>query len=254
MILRQNDDSTKQWFEEWFNSSYYTQVYNHRSHGEASGVIDLLLRLVPLTSEHSVLDLCCGNGRHTHALAERGLSVVGLDISSTLLDIAKSKCTHSSVQFYQGDMREPYPHAPFDCIANFFTSFGYFDDDRDNLLVLQRVREALKPDGVFFFDYLNVPHVQRTLVPQDSKVVENINVRQTRYLDERFVVKTIDISDDNGSRHTFTERVRLLTLGDFERMFAKAGLRITAVYGSYTGQAYTEHSPRLIIVAAAAQQ
>lgn len=252
MRVHPQSPDKQSWFEEWFNSNYYTQVYNHRSQSEAHGVIDLLLQLVPLAEESTVLDLCCGNGRHSHALAERGVSVVGLDISSTLLDIAKRTC--STVRFYQGDMRQPYPHAPFDCIANFFTSFGYFNDDNDNLLVLQRVREALKPDGVFFFDYLNVPHLQRTLVAQDSKVVENLNVRQTRHLDERFVVKTIDIRDDNGAQHTFTERVRLFTLHDFERMFAKAGLRINALYGSYTGQAYTESSPRLILLATAERQ
>lgn len=252
MILKQQPPTQQEWFDQWFNSNYYTRVYSHRSHSEAQNVIDLLLRLVPLAKESTVLDLCCGNGRHSHALAERGLSVVGMDISPTLLDIARSSNAHNAVSFYQGDMREPYPEAPFDCIANFFTSFGYFDDDNDNLLVLQRVREALKPNGTFFFDYLNAPYTQRTLVPHDSKVVENLSVRQTRHIDERFVVKTIDIGDKDGTRHTFTERVRLFTNNDFERMFARAGLRINAVYGSYTGQAYTENSPRLILVATVA--
>lgn len=250
MIVYPSSGSTD-WFEEWFNSDYYTRVYRHRNQTEASNVVDLLLQTVPLEQGARILDLCCGSGRHTQALAERGFSVTGIDLSTTLLNMAREEVESVNADFRQCDMREPYPEAPYDCVANFFTSFGYFDSDRDNFSVLERVREALKPGGYFFFDYLNAHHLRKVLVPHDKKEIDNLLVVQKRELDDRFVNKTISITDAHGHSHAFTERVRLYEREDFERMFAKAGLVIDRLFGTYTGESFALSSPRLIIVARA---
>ncbi len=249
-MITTSQNGTARWYADWFNSAYYTTVYQHRSTKEASGVVDLLMRSVPLSPGARVLDLCCGSGRHSQALAERGLSVVGIDLSTTLLDIARAEVTEQ-VDFHRCDMREPYPDAPYDCVANFFTSYGYFENDADNFAVLQRVREALKPGGHFFFDYLNAEQTRKALVPHDSRRIDDLTIEQRREITDRFVTKTIRITDARSNSHVFTEQVRLYDISDFERMFHKAGLVIRHVFGSYTGEKYTASSPRLIIVAEA---
>lgn len=250
MIVHPSSGSAD-WFEEWFNSDYYTRVYRHRNQSEASNVVDLLVRTVPLETGARILDLCCGSGRHSQALARRGFSVTGIDLSTTLLGMAREETADANVRFRQCDMRDPYPDAPYDCVANFFTSFGYFDSDSDNFAVLERVHEALAPGGYFFFDYLNAHHIRKALVPHDSKQIDNLLVVQRRELDDRFVNKTISITDAHDRQHSFTERVRLYDRDDFERMFARAGLAIRHLFGTYTGEPFAVSSPRLIIVARA---
>ncbi len=249
-MIPTSQDSATGWYADWFNSAYYTTVYQHRSTKEASGVVELLMRSVPLSPGSRVLDLCCGSGRHSQALAERGLSVVGIDLSPTLLEIARSE-VESQVAFHRCDMREPYPDAPYDCVANFFTSYGYFEKDADNFAVLQRVREALVPGGYFFFDYLNAEQTRKALVPHDSRRIDDLTIEQKREITDQFVTKTIRITDARSNSYVFTEQVRLYSINDFERMFRKAGLVIRHVYGSYTGEKYSSSSPRLIIVAEA---
>lgn len=241
---------TAKWYADWFNSAYYTTVYKHRSTKEASGVVDLLSRALSLPPGARVLDLCCGSGRHSQALAQRGFSVVGIDLSPALLKIARSEVGHA-VDFHRCDMREPYPEAPYDCVANFFTSYGYFEQDTDNFAVLQRVREALKPGGFFFFDYLNAEQTRQALVPHDSKRIDDLTIEQRREITDKFVTKTIRITDAHSNAYEFTEQVRLYDINDFEQMFRNAGLVIRNVYGSYTGERFTAASPRLIIVAEA---
>ena len=84
------------------------------------------------------LDLCCGTGRHSIELAQRGFEVIGLDISETFLQIAQRKAAAKaiSVRWLCRDMREiPYEDY-LNLIINLYGSWGYFEDDGDNFRVL----------------------------------------------------------------------------------------------------------------------
>lgn len=240
------------WFAEWFDNPLYTALYSHRSDEEAVSVVELLLRSVALPNEGArVLDLCCGGGRHTKALIEAGFDVVGIDLSETLLALAHEETQGLPVRLYRADMREAFPDAPFDCIANFFTSFGYFDDPVDDRMVLKRVKDALKPGGTFFLDFFNASHLRRNLVAEDRLDFEECSITQERSIEEGFVRKRIIVRSDTGAfpERVFTERVRLYSLNDFREIFAAVGLSISVVLGDYSGTAYSEDSPRCIILA-----
>lgn len=237
------------WFEEWFDTELYPQVYRHRSDKEAHSTIDMFMNSVPLAPGAKVLDLCCGSGRHARALHNAGFDVTGIDLSGTLLDIARRESEADGPDYFRRDMRDTYPGAPYDCVTNFFTSFGYFDDEEDDIVVLRRVVEALrKPGGCFFFDYLNAEFTRSNLIPSETKTFEDMTVVLERSVDHKFVYKTITIAE-GGRENRFVERVRLYDLGDFERMFYNAGLSIRNIFGSYDGGAYSQYAPRLIIVA-----
>jgi SAM-dependent methyltransferase len=239
------------WFAEWFDNPLYTALYSHRSDEEALQVVELLRQSVSLPEGARVLDLCCGGGRHTKALIESGFDVVGIDLSETLLALAHEETRGLPVRLYRADMREAFPEAPFDCIANFFTSFGYFDNPADDALVLKRVSDALKPGGMFFLDFFNDVHLQRTLVAEDTLDFEEFSITQERRIEEGFVQKRIVVRSIHHSfpERIYTERVRLYTLSDFRTMFAKAGLSIRAVFGDYSGSELSDDAPRCIILA-----
>ncbi len=243
--------SPSSWFAEWFNNPLYTSLYSHRSDEEAERVVRLLTKSVPLTKGARVLDLCCGGGRHTKALIETGFEVVGIDLSETLLGLAREETEGLPVRLYQGDMRSPYPHAPFDCIANFFTSFGYFDDARDDEIVIEQIVNALKPHGYFFLDFFNADYVRENLVEADILDFEDWNITQKRSIEAGFVVKHITVSkpSETASGRTFVERVRLYSKSDLEDLLIRYGMSIGAVYGNYDGKPFHPSLPRCIIVA-----
>jgi SAM-dependent methyltransferase len=233
------------WFEEWFGEDYL-RIYQHRDESEAERAIDLIATHVPDRQIQTVLDLACGAGRHSKALCERWWTV-GLDLSASLLRVARRDAPDAP--YVRADMRElPFADESFDLVVNLFTSFGYFEDDREHARVLARVREAMKPSGTFVIDFLNASQVRRNLVPYDERVESGITIEQSRIIspDDRFVEKRIRLRERG---REYVERVRLLSAGDLERMLETAGFEVVHCFGDYTGARWSENSPRTILFA-----
>lgn len=193
-----------------------------------------------------VLDLACGAGRHAQALEAAGARVTGVDLSMVQLRSAQGR---GIVRLARADMRYiPIRTASMDTVVNLFTSFGYFDRDEEHARVLAEVARVLKPGGAFAMDFLNAPHVRRTLVPRDERVVGGRRVVQERSISDtgRFVVKHIHLE---GEREPFVERVRLLAREDIEAMAQASGLRTESVFGDYDGSAHSPSSTRFLLLA-----
>ena len=146
-------------------------------------------------------------------------------------------------------MRElPFADESFDLVVNLFTSFGYFDDDREHARVLGCLRAAMRPGGTLVIDYLNASQVRKDLVPYDERVASGITIEQSRTItpDDRFVEKTIRLRERG---REYIERVRLLTAADLERMLKAAGFEVIKRFGDYGGSGWSEDSPRVILFA-----
>ena len=233
-----------EWFERWFGEEYLA-LYPHRDVHEAERVVDLLERL-DVVGKGTVLDLACGAGRHLAALARRGARVLGLDLSLPMLRAARRL---GQSHLVRGDLRQlPVRTATCDTVLNLFTSFGYFDDDRQHVQVLAEVARVLKPGAWFVLDFLNPPFVRATLVPRDERRIGGSGIVQERRLSEdgRYVIKTIRAS---GEGRSFIERVRLFERDELVSLLTARGLTVTTALGDYDGGPYAANSPRCILVA-----
>lgn len=235
---------------EWFKDSFgedYLLVYRHRTLEDAENEVDSIVKWLKLTPEDLILDLCCGTGRHSIALARRGYRVTGLDLSESLLSCAAKFSKGLPVRFVQGDMRSlPFSEGMFDVVLNLFTSFGYFVEDQDNERVLAEISRVLKPGGRFLIDFLNRPAVVQGLVPVSEREEEGIKIREERWIEGDVVCKRIFLSDDRGSRQ-YEERVKMYARDQMEQMMRRAGLTVQRVWGDFEGNPHTEHSQRMII-------
>ncbi len=109
-----------------------------------------------------VLDLNCGIGRHSMALAQRGIRVLGTDISSHYIQIAANKAREEKLadraKFKVADMRQIASslsgEQPFDGIVCLWTSFGFYDD-KTNENILRNCLKLVKPGGFFALDIVN---------------------------------------------------------------------------------------------------
>jgi cyclopropane fatty-acyl-phospholipid synthase-like methyltransferase len=238
---------TTPWFKTWFNSPYYHVLYDNRNETEAQTFIDNLLNNLNPQPDAKMLDLACGKGRHSVYLATKGYDVVGLDLSERSIREA-NKFQHNKLHFYTHDMRQVYRINYFDYIFNFFTSFGYFENETENIKTLKAIYKGLNWNGIVAIDFLNVFKAIEDL-PQANTVEKNgIKFEIKKQVKDGFIIKEITVTD-NGTQHFFAEKVQALTLQHFRLYFEKAGLKIIDTFGSYNLTPFEQkQSERLIII------
>jgi len=238
------------WFKNWFNSPYYHQLYFNRDESEAAAFIDKLIAYLKPAKGSYMLDVACGKGRHSLQLANKGFDVTGIDLSEDSIAEAL-KHESENLHFFQHDMRLPFRVNYYDYAFNFFTSFGYFQTQRENDNAIRTISQALKPKGMFIMDYLNVHYAEDHMVHRSEKEIDGVNFIITKWHDETHFYKKIMIEDEGLEEPlVFTEKVSKFTVGDFTEMFAYQGLQIKEVFGDYNFSNYSiNKSPRLIMIA-----
>lgn len=237
-----------EWFECWFDSSYYHILYKNRDFTEAELFIDKLISLLQPPKTNLFLDLGCGKGRHSIYLNKKGFDVTGIDLSEKSIAFARTE-ENGHLHFYKHDMRKIFRTNYYDVVVNLFTSFGYFEQDRDDNATINAVYKALKPDGFFVFDFMNSKKVIHNLPYNETKTIEGIEFKISKTLENNFIVKQIEFTDQ-GKKYHFQERVKALTLSDFEKYFEANKLKIVHLRGNYNLDTFDERSSdRLIIIA-----
>jgi SAM-dependent methyltransferase len=241
-----NNQQSNSWFASWFDTPYYHILYKDRDYEEAQQFMDNLTHYLNLPEEAKILDLACGKGRHSIYLNSLGFDVTGSDLSENSIKEA-SKDANDTLHFKVHDMRDSFEEK-YDAIFNLFTSFGYFENDADNLKTLISIKESLTEYGFAVIDFMNVDFVIDNLVPTEIKTVEGIDFHIKRYVKDNHIFKEIDF-EDNGEKFHFTEKVQALRLADFEAMMEEAGIFLLDVFGDYKLRTfYKNQSERLIMI------
>jgi len=238
------------WFESWFDSPYYHILYKNRSYKEAALFLDRLMEYLSPNEKATILDVGCGNGRHSIHLAKKGFPVMGVDLSVNNIETARKQAivlNLPNATFQQGDMRKKIGQQ-FDYVFNLFTSFGYFENDKDNLKVIQAFYASMKKGGTTVIDFLNAPYVVNNLVKEEQKLLEGVEFNIHRKIDKGYVIKQINF-EVNKEVYSFEEKVQLIQLNDFERYFDQVGFEIDQVFGNYQLESYNLNmSNRLIMI------
>lgn len=241
----------KAWYKDWFNSHYYHLLYQHRDEEEALQFINTLIRYLNPPKGSTMVDVACGKGRHSKALADMGFDVTGIDLSVASIEEAK-KDEDEHLHFYQHDMRLPFWINYFHYAFNFFTSFGYFRTKREHDNAIRTIAQSLQPDGIFVIDYLNVHYSEERLEKTFTTTIEDVTFHITKWQDEEHFFKQIQVTDDSNKapKHLYTERVAKFSLGDFTEMLAYQNMQVQEVFGDYQlGRYDVRKSPRMIIIA-----
>ena len=157
------------WYKTFFGDDYL-RIYEpiltpERTQRDVDGIVNLLA----LPQGSSILDLCCGHGRHAIPLAQRGYMVTGLDLSEVFLREAEKEALAKAVHvdFLHADMRNIPFENEFDAVINIFTAFGYLENQDEDQQVLNQVYKALKPGGLFLLEIIHREGLIPTRVPGD---------------------------------------------------------------------------------------
>lgn len=235
-----------QWFKSWFDTPFYHILYKDRDHNEAKAFMEKITTYLNVPEDGELLDLACGRGRHSIHLNQLGYHVTGLDLSEESIKYAK-QFENERLHFDVHDMSKPY-HTKFDIVFNLFTSFGYFEKEEDNQNTINAIKDNLKPNGIGVIDFLNTEYVIDSLIPEETKIIDDITFNLKRFVENGYIIKDISFTFE-GNDFSFQERVKAFTLNDFETMFEKAGLQLLDIFGDYKlGKFYEKQSERLIMI------
>lgn len=236
------------WVKEWFGSPYYKILYQNRDEFEAQEFVENLLDYLQPLQGSRMWDIACGDGRHAAQLADHGYDVTGIDIAHESIEKAKAR-ENEHTHFYEHDMRFPFYINYFDYAFNFFTSFGYFTNDRDHLMAAKSFAKGLKKEGILVIDYLNKDFVLNNLVCSQTIERGSYSFDITKEVKNGKILKHISFMDADNNPRTYTETVAAFSLSDFVELFKKAKLSLVGTFGDYKLNSFDPTSShRLIMV------
>jgi D-alanine-D-alanine ligase len=223
-----------EWWRSLFNALYLKTDGDVTENDDATRAeIDTLLDKVGIAPEDRILDLCCGQGRHCLELARRGFSnVTGVDRSRYLVRLARrrAKAQGLPVQFKEGDARH-FSLKPdsFDCVMLLGNSFGYFEQEEDDLAVLTAVQRVLRSSGRLILDITDGEWMRQNFEPRSWEWIdENQLVCRERSLSadrSRLISREVVIHAEQGVIADQFYAERLYGADGLRTLLEQAGFR-----------------------------
>ncbi len=242
----------KEWFDDdSFWIEMYPYLFTEARFKDAIDQIDQVLKLVKPKGK-SVLDLCCGPGRCSIPLANKGYKVTGVDRTEFLLKKAKARArkTKTKIEWIQQDMRDFIRPEGFDLVLSMFTSFGYFDRKQEDMDVLNNIFSSLKPGGSFVIDVAGKEQIAKTLQPTTSEELPDgaVLVERHEVFDEwtRIRNEWIIIQRDKSKRFKF--HLTIYSGQELRDRLELVGFHNVKLYSDLSGKKYGPDTQRLIAV------
>jgi len=241
------------WTEQLFDGPYDREYASTVEDAELAQVqADFIVKELALTDSDRVLDLACGHGRHALLVAGHAAEVVGFDRTKHFIEYARNQAAERDVgnaAFVVGDMRELDYDSEFDAAYNYFTAWGYYDDDT-NFDVLRRVLHALKPGGRFMLEFINRDSVvQRFQRRSWSRLKDGSLVIVEHWFDyEEGRMHSVRCYLGAGGSETVDICHVLPTADELLRMFRRARFAQVRVVAAPTGEKLTLDSRRAAVI------
>jgi SAM-dependent methyltransferase len=242
------------WYDGYFDEDYLHLYASVLSEERDAAEVETIVTVLALEPGAEILDLCCGQGRHTALLAQRGYRMTGLDLSDYLLEHARrrAKKLGVEVQFHHGDMREIPWAGRFDAVINMFTAFGYFEDEAENQRVLHGVHRALKPGGKFLMELMHRDRLVKIFQAKDWERLEDgtivWNQREFNAV-TGFNTQRATMLRPDGQLHHRGHKLRVYTATELVAMLRQAGLEPVSVLDGADLTPFTMDARRMMILA-----
>ena len=245
-------DAQIDWWQTFFSGLFVESWLMATTADQTRQEADFIREALGVTAPAKLLDVPCGGGRHSLALAGLGYDMTGVDISTAFLTAARSQPVPKAgkIAWEEREMRDlPWP-AGFDGGYSMGNSFGYLDDE-GNAAFLKSVAAALKPGAHFV---LETGYVMETLLPvfqeQGSYPVGDSLMQSQRRYDPTESRLYVDYTLSRGAE---TEKrsmsARIYSYRELIRLFEEAGFVEVQGYGSLAREPFRLGSSRLLVVA-----
>jgi len=248
----------KEWFDDdLFWQELYPFMFPEERFASTPEQIEKVLTLTKPGGK-AALDLCCGPGRCSIALAQAGFTVTGVDRTKFLLDKARgrARAAKTKVEWIQSDMRDFVRQDAFDLILSMFTSFGYFDDKEEDILVLRNIFNSLKSGGVCLIDVMGKERLAKILQPTTSDVLPDGTklIQRHEIFDDWTRIRNEWILIRKGRAKSFTFHHTVYSGQELRERMRQVGFADVKLYGNLDGDGYGPNAQRLVAVASKAGQ
>lgn len=251
------------WYEDYFGPDYLLIDVQNNTDQE----VKFLRKVLKLKRGKRLLDVGCGYGRHMIPLLKRGIDVVGCDLSVFMLQESVRRIFSAGLngksandflvrwiekgpKLVRCDTRQLSFHRVFDCACNMFNSFGYFDSEDDNYRMLESIRQALKPDGLFLIDLVNRDVVLRLNVRKDWYERGNAVILENKWFDSVRNRSEIDVTVvDKQEKRRYHHSIRLFSFTEISMLLEAAGFRVVSVFGGFSGEKFDLNHDRMLVLA-----
>jgi SAM-dependent methyltransferase len=215
--------------------------------------VDAIKSLCKIAPDEAVLDLCCGVGRHSLELARRGHKVIGVDRTKLYLEKARKAAAEEnlSIEFVLDDMRTFYRKKTFDIVLSMFTSFSYFDDHEEQMLVLRNIYASLRPGGRFIFESMGKEILARIFLRQSwSEWPHGFMLEEREAIENWSKMHNVwTFIERDGTVHRWNVIHWIYSGAEIKEMLESVGFSDVRIFGALDGRAYDNEADKLVVVA-----
>jgi SAM-dependent methyltransferase len=229
------EEIPQDWYATAFDGMSAEMAWTERTESEIRRALTMLR---PQGGER-ILDLACGTGRHSLELVRQGFSVVGVEISPELVEIAKKDAGEQGLEatFIEGDLRELDFNDEFDIVLNLNDgAVGYFETDEENHRTFEVISRALKQGGQNLIQVPNVLYArarlpQRSWIPSASMVelVEHRWNKKERYMEGAMIPLRFGETLENLDKR-IEFRQRLYDVDELREIYASVSMTLDRVF------------------------
>ncbi len=216
----------------------YDAIYSEKDYDRECRVLGNLFQKYARIPVRKILDLGCGTGSHALCLAREGYEVVGVDLSSSMLRIARSKARRAgvAVRFHHADVQRVRLRETFDAVLLMFAVLSYQTTEAAVLRVLRTARRHLHPAAIMIFDAWYGPAVLaqrperrgRTITAPGGPLIRTVSGALDHR--HRLCVVNVSVRSLRGRRspREFGERhvMRYFFRSELRRLLAASGLSL----------------------------
>jgi SAM-dependent methyltransferase len=241
---------------EWFdNDAFWRETYSFMFPdtriNAAKDEVDKIIKLTKI-KKGTALDLCCGPGRCTVALAKRRFKVTGVDRTKFLLDKARARArtAKAKIEFIQKDMRDFIRPDTYDLVLSMFTSFGYFVNKDEDMAVLRNIHASMRKGGAVVIDVIGKERLAKIFVATSSNDLPDgsLMVERREITDDWTCIHNEWIVIRKGRAKSYKFDLNLYSAQELRMLMERAGFKRVKVYGSFDGAAFGRDSIRTIAV------
>ncbi len=240
------------WWQDFFSGIFVDFWLIVVTEEQTKSEVDFIQKMVGVSAPAKLLDVPCGGGRHSLALAAVGFQMTAVDISSDFLKASRAGAARRqlTVAWEQRDMRDLPWRQEFDGAFCFGNSFGYYDD-AGNAAFLKAVSRVLKPGARFLMD---CGGLAETIFPtfQDRNWFQAGDIkflRNARYDPERGRIDTEYTLIRDGRTEARTASHRIYTYRELSQLLKEAGFTDLKAFGSLTQEPFGLSSKKCLLVA-----
>ncbi len=242
----------KEWFDDdAFWRDLYPFMFPAKRFADTAEEVNGILDLTRPRGK-AVLDLCCGPGRCSVALAQRGFAVTGVDRTKYLLDKARARARAAKVriEWVLKDMRDFVRPGAFDLALSIFTSFGYFDSKGEDRLVLENLFASLRPGGTCLIDVMGKERLARIFLPATCDALPDGTtlVQRHEVFDDWTRVRNEWILLRRRGVKRFRFHHTIYSGQELRDRMEQAGFSDVRLYGDFDGREYGPEAKRLVAV------